>query len=341
MSKLLMDEVPLMCQPSLAVKIGLNEALFIQQLHYWLTSSKNIRDGKHWVYNTVDEWNKQFPFWSKATLKRTIASLEKMGLIQSANYNRISIDRTKWYTIDYEALCALETKNENSNNDRKTDESSNSSNCTNGLNQRGEEDFSVLQEAEDSSDSGIEPSMSANCTFPSGQNEPMDECNLHPPITRNNNRDYLPENTTTAKQEEHPNEDGAVVHDLSEQTAKCGIPSRTLQTFIKTYGQENVQKQMDLLQKALKRNHINNPAGWLRMALREGYTDAAVELARIKNERKAEAKKRADEFTKRQLAAYAEIDAKEQEKIEIDPSSPFHAFLKKIKQKRQQEGPAS
>ena len=77
------------------------------------------------------------------------------------------------------------------------------------------------------------------------------------------------------------------------------------------------------------------------MALREGYTDAAVELARIKNERKAEAKKRADEFTKRQLAAYAEIDAKEQEKIEIDSSSPFHAFLKKIKQKRQQEGPAS
>ena len=110
-----MDEVPLMCQPSLAVKIGLNEALFIQQLHYWLTSSKVVRDGKHWVYNTVDEWNKQFPFWSKATLKRTIASLEKMGLIQSANYNRISIDRTKWYTIDYEALCALETKNENSN----------------------------------------------------------------------------------------------------------------------------------------------------------------------------------------------------------------------------------
>lgn len=30
MSKLLMDEIPLMIQPKLAVKIGLNEALFLQ-----------------------------------------------------------------------------------------------------------------------------------------------------------------------------------------------------------------------------------------------------------------------------------------------------------------------
>ena len=341
MSKLLMDEVPLMCQPSLAVKIGLNEALFIQQLHYWLTSSKNIKDGKHWVYNTVDEWNKQFPFWSKATLKRTIASLEKMGLIQSANYNRISIDRTKWYTIDYDALTALETKNENSNNDIKTDGPSNGSNCTNGLNQRAEGNSSEQQKPEKCSESGNEPSMSSKCTIPSGQNEPMDECNLHPPITINNNRDYLPENTTTDKRDAIKTEAGVVAYNFSEQAVMCGIPSHTLQKFVKTYGQENVQKQMDLLQKALKRNSINNPAGWLRMALREGYTDAAVELARIKSERKAAAKKQADEFTKRQLAAYAEIDAKEQEKIEIDPSSPFHAFLKKIRQKSQQEGPAS
>ena len=68
MSKLLMNEVPLMVQPSLAVKIGLNEALFLHQLHYWLDRSNKVVEGKRWVYNTVEEWHEQFPFWSVRTL---------------------------------------------------------------------------------------------------------------------------------------------------------------------------------------------------------------------------------------------------------------------------------
>lgn len=108
MSKLLINEVPLMCLPSLAVKIGLNEALFIQQLHYWVDRSKNIIDGRQWVYNTMADWSNQFPFWSQKTLSRTISNLEKKKLVISGNYNQKGYDRTKWYTIDYLALEWLE-----------------------------------------------------------------------------------------------------------------------------------------------------------------------------------------------------------------------------------------
>ena len=108
MSKLLINEVPLMCLPSLAVKIGLNEALFIQQLHYWVDRSKNIIDGRQWVYNTMADWSKQFPFWSQKTLSRTISNLEKQKLVVSGNYNQKGYDRTKWYTIDYAALERIE-----------------------------------------------------------------------------------------------------------------------------------------------------------------------------------------------------------------------------------------
>ena len=108
MSKLLINEVPLMCLPSLAVKIGLNEALFIQQLHYWVDRSKNIIDGRPWVYNTMADWSKQFPFWSQKTLSRTISNLEKQKLVISGNYNQKGYDRTKWYTIDYAALERIE-----------------------------------------------------------------------------------------------------------------------------------------------------------------------------------------------------------------------------------------
>ena len=35
MSKLLINEHPLQVLPSLATKIGLNEAIVLQQIHYW------------------------------------------------------------------------------------------------------------------------------------------------------------------------------------------------------------------------------------------------------------------------------------------------------------------
>lgn len=104
MSKFLLDEKPLIILPSLAKEIGLNEAIILQQLHYWLQESQNIRDGYKWVYNTYEDWKKQFPFWSKNTIIRAIKSLEKKGLIVTGNYNKLAIDNTKWYRIDYEKL---------------------------------------------------------------------------------------------------------------------------------------------------------------------------------------------------------------------------------------------
>ena len=41
MSRLLIKESPVMIIPSLAVKIGLNEAVVLQQIHYWLGISKH------------------------------------------------------------------------------------------------------------------------------------------------------------------------------------------------------------------------------------------------------------------------------------------------------------
>ena len=77
-SKLLIPDRPLQVLPSLAVLIGLNEAIVLQQIHYWLSNELNnkIIDGKKWVYNTYEEWGRQFPFWSCRTIQRTMLSLE-------------------------------------------------------------------------------------------------------------------------------------------------------------------------------------------------------------------------------------------------------------------------
>lgn len=108
MSKLLLDEHPLMVMPKLAKEIGLNEAIILQQIHYWNEINKktnnNFKDGYYWTFNSYDGWCEQFPFWSEHTIRRTIKNLEKMQLIIVGNYNKLKIDRTKWYRIDYKKL---------------------------------------------------------------------------------------------------------------------------------------------------------------------------------------------------------------------------------------------
>jgi len=101
---LLIQSQPLVVLTELAVKIGLNEAIFLQQVHFWLEKSTNIKNGHKWVYNSYPEWRKQFPFWSVDTIKRTVHNLEKIGLLISDSFNKMTIDKTKWYRIDYAAV---------------------------------------------------------------------------------------------------------------------------------------------------------------------------------------------------------------------------------------------
>ena len=112
MNNLLISEPPLQVLPSLAKIVGLNEAIVLQQFHYWLERSNNIRDGYKWIYNSYSKWNEQFPFWSNATLRRTIKKKKKQGFFITANYNKAGFDKTKWYRIDYERVSNASAQNE-------------------------------------------------------------------------------------------------------------------------------------------------------------------------------------------------------------------------------------
>lgn len=108
-SSLLINEPPLIILPSLAVKTGLHEAIFLQQLHYWLQGKGGkVVDGRRWVYNTRKEWQEQFPFWSVDTIKRAVESLKKQNLVETnSSLNKSKMDRTLWYSINYDALNDL------------------------------------------------------------------------------------------------------------------------------------------------------------------------------------------------------------------------------------------
>lgn len=104
MSKLLIDDYPIQVLPKLAKEIGINEAIVLQQIHYWLNTSKHKYENKSWIYNSYREWENQFPFWSNATIRRTISSLEKKDLLITGNFNKAGFDKTKWYSINYVML---------------------------------------------------------------------------------------------------------------------------------------------------------------------------------------------------------------------------------------------
>ena len=113
MSKLLINEQPLQVLPSLANIIGLNEAIILQQLHFFLRISRNKIGGRSWVYNTINDWQAEFSFWSVKTVQRTIENLEKSGLVVSTDkFNKMKMDKTKWYTIDYQKLSEILPENE-------------------------------------------------------------------------------------------------------------------------------------------------------------------------------------------------------------------------------------
>jgi len=109
---LLMPSRPIVINPDLAYSIGLNEAIALQQVNYWLkeTTSGLERDGVRWIYNTTEQWLEQFPFWSESTLKRTFTRLKSLGVLKVEQLNKSQRDMTNYYTINYESELLDEVK---------------------------------------------------------------------------------------------------------------------------------------------------------------------------------------------------------------------------------------
>lgn len=110
MSQLLLDERPVVLQPSLIAALGFEMATVLQQVHWYLQNPKSGReiDGEKWIYNSYKQWRENdFPFWTEQTVQKWFLKLEKKGLLVSCQPNKDDWDRTKHYRIDYKKLSSV------------------------------------------------------------------------------------------------------------------------------------------------------------------------------------------------------------------------------------------
>ncbi|MBM7609749.1 DNA-binding PadR family transcriptional regulator [Lysinibacillus composti] len=101
---LLNNDTPILISTTLAMNIGLNEALMLQQLNDLVQTAGSVREGEKWISKTLMEFHQQFPFWSKSTIDRILKKLEQLNLIEVGNFNERKTDRTKWYRINEEEV---------------------------------------------------------------------------------------------------------------------------------------------------------------------------------------------------------------------------------------------
>ena len=89
--------------PEIAVQYGVDEAVFIQNLRFWIqrneANEKNFFEGKYWVFNSQRAWPKLFPYWTRKQIRRIVEKLRDLGVIEVGAFNESPYDRTAWYTL--------------------------------------------------------------------------------------------------------------------------------------------------------------------------------------------------------------------------------------------------
>jgi len=97
-----------------AVKYGIEKAVILQNMRFWLDKNKangtNLHDGYYWTYNSAEAFFKIFPYFKSAkVIQRLLKSMVVDGLLLAGNYNNKGYDRTKWYSMPEYCAESLDT----------------------------------------------------------------------------------------------------------------------------------------------------------------------------------------------------------------------------------------
>jgi hypothetical protein len=100
----------------IAKEYGVNEAIFVHNILFWVKHNKanktNFHKGYYWTYNTMEAYVELFPYWTKRQIDHLIKKCRDKGLILTDNFNQSSYDRTLWYTVTEKVFRVYEPNND-------------------------------------------------------------------------------------------------------------------------------------------------------------------------------------------------------------------------------------
>ena len=84
----------------IAAELGsINQAVVLEQLHYWLERATKEHAGHKWVYKTYSEWGSELGISTKQA-RVALKSLRDLGLVVSINNPNSPMDQTLWWRTD-------------------------------------------------------------------------------------------------------------------------------------------------------------------------------------------------------------------------------------------------
>lgn len=96
-----------MMDVEMAKLIGTDPSLFLENIAFWIkhnySNDINFHEERYWTFNTQEALVDFFPYWSRDQIKRIIKKCHDAGLLIKGNFNKLSYDRTTWFSLSDEA----------------------------------------------------------------------------------------------------------------------------------------------------------------------------------------------------------------------------------------------
>lgn len=88
---------------SVAVEVGVNAAVVLENIAFWVranrTAGRHKHDGKHWTYGSTRHFAELFDYLSEKQVRGALDKLITCGYVETGNFNRSAYDRTRWFTL--------------------------------------------------------------------------------------------------------------------------------------------------------------------------------------------------------------------------------------------------
>ncbi|MFV5593638.1 hypothetical protein [Acinetobacter junii] len=116
MSKILgsPEEFAIHASPAIAKELGTPAAVFLQKLYFLLNHAKNkngeplkyiqTHQNRRWWWHSFEKWQQTLGLYSVSTIKRAVAKLKELGIIEIKKLNPVKRERVNYYAINYKKL---------------------------------------------------------------------------------------------------------------------------------------------------------------------------------------------------------------------------------------------